>query len=369
MWTPNVSERILSGNQSLSGVRRLADLAAISAQEESSGNRARAMSVNRGSAAFDRASVAAENMATVLIIDDSASSREQMRDILSEEYLIWEAADTLSAYKILEERKEEIALILLDADMPGIEGISVLEFMNERGWMLEIPVVLMIEERERRRLERAFSLGISDVVIRPFYPVLVQHRIRSVLKLSHRTAELEERANKDALTGLYNKQEMEQRVQAILADRRVTMRYGMMLVEAVALGDITERFGKSAGDSYLQLVAAQVKKSTRGDDLIGRIGDDTFMIFFFCYNNPEQVVKRIFGRILSVKDEDQVWNKGFHEKVPYAVCAGFATTWEIGRDYKVLKRTAQAALQSAREEGPNSCISNYEQVGQVDILA
>lgn len=82
----------------------------------------------------------------ILIVDDSQMNRMILSDILEEEFEIYEAENGLEAIKILQKMSVELSLILLDIVMPSMDGFGVLEIMNKRHWIEDVPVVMISAE-------------------------------------------------------------------------------------------------------------------------------------------------------------------------------------------------------------------------------
>lgn len=76
----------------------------------------------------------------ILIVDDSKINRTLLKNMLEDEFAILEAADGMEAINVLNNYQDDVALILLDIIMPRLNGFEVLEVMNERHWIDEIPV-------------------------------------------------------------------------------------------------------------------------------------------------------------------------------------------------------------------------------------
>ena len=84
---------------------------------------------------------------TVLIVDDMELNREMLREILEEDYEIAMAGDGLEAVGRLEDMHNDIAVVLLDLQMPGMDGFEVLKEMESRGWIEKIPVLIITGEK------------------------------------------------------------------------------------------------------------------------------------------------------------------------------------------------------------------------------
>ncbi len=120
---------------------------------------------------------------TILIVDDSAMNREFLLDILEDEYEIVEAENGVQALELLEEKNSIISLVLLDIVMPEMDGFEVLAQMNRRGWMESVPVIMISSENAYDIIDKAYDLGVTDFINRPFDPSVVQHRVANTIML------------------------------------------------------------------------------------------------------------------------------------------------------------------------------------------
>ncbi len=119
----------------------------------------------------------------ILIIDDSEINRSILADILGEEFEILEAADGVGAVSLLEEHNEEISVVLLDIVMPRMNGFEVLTVMNQQHWIENIPVIIISAETGASQIERAFDMGATDFIMRPFDALLVYRRVINTVLL------------------------------------------------------------------------------------------------------------------------------------------------------------------------------------------
>lgn len=124
-----------------------------------------------------------ENRETILIVDDSAMNRMLLSDILADAYNIIEAEDGEQAIAILQQHASEISIVVLDMVMPKVDGFGVLEAMNENRWIQFLPVVSISTESSPEFVERAYSLGVTDFINRPFDELIVIRRVSNTIKL------------------------------------------------------------------------------------------------------------------------------------------------------------------------------------------
>lgn len=124
-----------------------------------------------------------ENRETILIVDDSAMNRMLLSGILADTYNIIEAEDGEQAIAILQQHASEISIVVLDMVMPKVDGFGVLEAMNENRWIQFLPVVSISTESSPEFVERAYSLGVTDFINRPFDELIVIRRVSNTIKL------------------------------------------------------------------------------------------------------------------------------------------------------------------------------------------
>lgn len=122
------------------------------------------------------------NRQKILIVDDSEMNREMLKAILGEGYKYAEAVDGAQALRMLQQDMN-IDLVLLDINMPKIDGFAVLEHMNQFRWIDEIPVIMISAADDRESIKRCYSLGVADYIRRPFDSYIVQRRVKNTLRL------------------------------------------------------------------------------------------------------------------------------------------------------------------------------------------
>ena len=123
------------------------------------------------------------NLPQLLVVDDSEMNREILKEILGKEYRILEACDGNEALEMLEQYGTEISLVLLDIIMPKMDGFEVLAYMNRDKWIEDIPVIMISSEESESYIRRAYELGASDYISRPFDTKVVYQRVINMIKL------------------------------------------------------------------------------------------------------------------------------------------------------------------------------------------
>lgn len=138
----------------------------------------------------DNVNNAAEKNARILIVDDSEMNRDMLSDMLSDDYDIVEAADGEEALSILKERVYDIDLVLLDIIMPAVDGFGVLNVMKRYHWIDNTPVIMISSETSQSYIRKAFELGVTDYIIRPFDSFIIHKRVSNTLMLYRKQKKL-----------------------------------------------------------------------------------------------------------------------------------------------------------------------------------
>ena len=123
-----------------------------------------------------------EERQKILVVDDSKFNQELMMEILGEDYQYILANDGLEAIQILQ-KDWTIDLMLLDINMPRMDGFEVLEYMNEYHWIDEFPVIVISAEEENAIIEKAYNLGAAEYIQRPFDAFIIKRRVLNTLAL------------------------------------------------------------------------------------------------------------------------------------------------------------------------------------------
>ena len=124
-----------------------------------------------------------ENKPRILIVDDSEFNRAILREILQETYDIIEADDGKEALLKIDEYGMKISLVLLDIIMPEKDGFEVLKYMEEEHLISDIPVIMISSEDSANYIRRAYEMGVSDYINRPFDANIVYQRVSNIVKL------------------------------------------------------------------------------------------------------------------------------------------------------------------------------------------
>ncbi len=122
-------------------------------------------------------------MQKILVVDDAAVNREMLREMLEDNYEIEMAENGQQALRKLLEYKGELAAVLLDLQMPEMDGYAVIDAMKGNGWLEQIPVLVISIESTAEVESRCLEIGVSDFIHKPFDRSIVKHRVRNTIDL------------------------------------------------------------------------------------------------------------------------------------------------------------------------------------------
>lgn len=121
----------------------------------------------------------------ILIVDDESINRDILANMFEGEQDAYEVIEAENGQEAVQqiENGRDIALILLDIVMPVMDGFTVLKYMEEKGLLNEIPVILITGESIQDSEDRAYAFGVADVIHKPFYQHIVNRRSRNIIEL------------------------------------------------------------------------------------------------------------------------------------------------------------------------------------------
>lgn len=118
----------------------------------------------------------------MLVVDDKAVNRYVLRGIFEEDYDIIECQDGRIAMEVLDEKRDEAAVVLLDIVMPVCDGFAVLKYMQETA-LHSVPVILISSNVDDKNISRASDYDVADYIQKPFQEDVVRQRVQRVVNL------------------------------------------------------------------------------------------------------------------------------------------------------------------------------------------
>lgn len=280
----------------------------------------------------------------ILLVDDQPANIQVLAEILRKDYDILVANNGPTALEIAT-GKEPPDLILLDIEMPQMDGYEVFRQLQTLVPDLRIPVIFVTARDHMEDEEKGISLGAVDYISKPFHPAIIKARVKNQLDRRRIENQLAYEAMHDPLTGVFNRRAILQALEReSLRAQREGSGISIAMIDLDHFKAINDEKGHSVGDEVLMGVVATIKSSLRGYDLLGRFGGDEFLVI--CPSPEQKQGTAVFQRICAVASQTRIDTTA--GTIPITLSIG--TAWSDGR-LKVdeLLRRADQALYKAKE--------------------
>jgi diguanylate cyclase (GGDEF)-like protein len=293
----------------------------------------------------------------VLLIDDSPDVHRLLRARLRQEHLELVSAQSgragLDAMKV-----SRPALVLLDLDMPEMDGFEVLRALKAQQETATVPVVVLSDASTPEDKVTAFDLGATDCVAKSLGHAgdvaELRARIRAVLRMERLLRLLAERAEIDGLTGLGNRAQFTRRMAQELSENQ---RYGhplaLALLDADHFKKINDSFGHPAGDEVLTGISRLLQRSLRASDVPCRFGGEEFAVIMPSTTPADAAA--VCDRIRQAL-QATVWER--HPDHTVTISVGVAgVEGASAMTAEQLVETADRALYEAKRGGRNAVVT------------
>jgi diguanylate cyclase (GGDEF)-like protein len=219
-----------------------------------------------------------ERAPVALLIDDSPDVHRLLAMRLRAEGL--EVASAASGAEGIRLTAELLpAVVLLDVDMPGMDGFEVLRTLKDTESTLNIPVIMLSGLHSPHDKVTAFDLGAVDFITKPFDVTELRVRVRSALRVSHLLRMLAQRAQIDGLTGLYNRAHFDARwAEQVGHCARHGRPLSLAMFDLDHFKSINDTYGHPAGDAAIQGLARLLVREIRQGDVACRYGGEEFSL-------------------------------------------------------------------------------------------
>ena len=293
--------------------------------------------------------------ANILIVDDQATNVQLLEQMLQEAGYR-RVTSTMDPHAVCAlHRANHYDLILLDLQMPGMDGFEVMAGLKEIEPDGYLPI-LVITAQPGHKL-RALAYGAKDFIAKPFDLVEVKTRIHNMLEvrllykqLEHYNQVLESMALHDALTGLPNRRLLMDRLSLAIAHaRRNKSAMAVMYLDLDGFKQINDTLGHDAGDTLLNMVAARLVAAVRQEDTVARLGGDEFVIVLWELLHADGVAKLVSKVIQAVSQPYSIQDRS----VSMTASVGVGIYPLHGEDVETLIKSADLALYEAKRTGKN----------------
>ena len=289
---------------------------------------------------------------TILIIDDSKTSREKIHLVLHDADLFkvfLKAENGEKGLALLENNKVDV--VLCDLHMPGMNGFELLQKMYGNKDLRDIPVIIITGHEDQQEKIRGLDLGASDYVTKPFDPAELIARVKVQLKIKILQDSLKDLANTDSLTKLCNRRCM---FEILTREKDRSLRTGkplsLAMIDIDHFKKVNDTYGHSLGDKVLVEFANQLELSLRPYDQAARFGGEEFAMILpeTSLEQAAQISERVRKEVSELSFADEL--QDMHLTISIGVASFPAPDINTLDD---LIREADHALYRAKDEGRN----------------
>lgn len=292
----------------------------------------------------------------LLVIDDDPNAHD-----LTDYYLSEAVSETLHAFSGQEgvefARSLSPDAVLLDIEMPGMDGFQVCRQLKEIDDTRDIPILFLTKDKQSDHIAKALDFGGLDYVTKPFVPVELQARVRSALRVKHASDALKKQAMFDPLTNLANRGTFDKGLHAAVADYHRNARpFALLILDIDHFKLVNDTYGHGIGDEVLTRVGKVIGQTCRPYDLAARYGGEEFGLIL---NQSGRSAANAIGLRLLEAIRALVISAG-DRRISITVSAGLASTSACPSNVNAnsVLEQADAALYEAKERG-RDCLVEY----------
>ena len=304
--------------------------------------------------------------AKILVVDDTRANLVALQVLLKPiKADIITAESGERALRAAEHNEDHIALILLDVQMPHMDGFEVARLLHENEKTRSIPIIFITANQEEAHVEEAYLAGAVDYIQKPIRKTALLSKVNVFLDLwslrfgleqeveQRRAAEhrVEHLATHDPLTNLPNRRGLyEELNELIYRSKRYRYSSAVIYVDLDGFKNVNDHFAHEAGDRLLIQVAANFKKIVRQTDSVARIGGDEFIVLITDIDRETTLITKIESLLREASDPIEF--KG--HKIAVSASIGIALYPEHGEDAETLLHHADQAMYQAKNHGKNT---------------
>ncbi len=298
-------------------------------------------------------------MKHILIVDDNKANLAAARSVLNGVYKVTAVTMGAQALKFLESNTCD--LILLDINMPEMDGFEVLKKIGENEACKDIPIIFLTADNDAETESRCLEAGAVDYIAKPFVPTVMMSRISRILEMMDmrrqladkleqkikEVSDIKSKARQDALTGLWNRAYTEETVNELVSDGA---NGALFMIDMDNFKAINDNYGHIEGDNTLKMFADTMRKFSSDGDVLCRIGGDEFVMFINGITSKSEL-SNLAGDIISdlcAKLEAKKFETNS------SVSIGVAQIPEDGSDFGTVYNAADKALYYVKQNGKNS---------------
>lgn len=304
-----------------------------------------------------------EEKINILLVDDRPENLLALEAIIErDEYNLIKAYSGEEALKYL--LKYDFAVILLDVQMPGLDGFSTAKIIKAREKTKNIPILFITANNlDSEHIFMGYSVGAIDYILKPFDPLILKSKVERFVELyvlnqkiivqsemlEEKNKMIEHIAYHDGLTNLPNRRMFHDvMIQNLQNAKAKNETLGLMYLDLDRFKSVNDSLGHLMGDRLLQQVSKRLLSVMRDKDFVARLGGDEFVIVL-SNSDREQCLEIAEMLLNSFKTPFHIDSFEFY----ITTCIGLSIFPYDGEDSNTLMRNADAALYRAKEQGKN----------------
>ena len=241
---------------------------------------------------------------TILVVDDMTTTLLLLHDLLKDTYEVKIAKSGTKALEILNS-PNDIDLILLDVEMPDINGYEVCKRLKNNEQTKNIPVIFVTARNSQEDEEYGLNLGAIDYITKPFNKAIVKLRIKNYLNLKIKNDMLEKLSMYDGLTNIRNRRYFDETFEKTFSEiKRDKKSLAVLMIDIDFFKPYNDNYGHGQGDETLRKVAKALEKTIkRASDFVARYGGEEFVILLKDINKDgvEAVANNLLNAVRELK--------------------------------------------------------------------
>ncbi len=297
-------------------------------------------------------------MKRVLVVDDDALNCVMAKRALNNTHEVFSVYSGKEALAFLEE--EPVDLILMDIEMPEMNGMDTASQIKQREEWAHIPIIFLTANTDPNTEAEYLLWGADDFIVKPFVPIVMTTRVNRVLELydlrrdlekqlENRTRQMETATLKsmtDSLTGLHNRSYLESALSDCLARGDGGT---LFMIDLDNFKSINDTFGHIIGDKTLQHFAEILKRNSRQEDIVCRLAGDEFVTFYTGLSDQTAAAQKAEKIIRNFAEK--MTSLGYGGIVSVSIGITIASE---GEDFQSLYNKADTSLYYVKNNGKNS---------------
>mgnify|MGYP003520491791 FL=1 len=241
---------------------------------------------------------------TILVVDDMTTTLLLLHDLLKDTYEVKIAKSGTKALEILN-APNDIDLILLDIEMPDINGYDVCKRIKNNETIKNIPIIFITGRTSQEDEEYGLNLGAIDYITKPFNNAIVKLRIKNYLNLKIKNDMLEKLSMYDGLTNIRNRRFFDETFEKTFSEiKRDKKSLAVLMIDIDFFKPYNDNYGHGQGDETLRKVAKALEKTIkRASDFVARYGGEEFVILLKDINKDgvEAVANNLLNAVRELK--------------------------------------------------------------------